>query len=121
MEAKSFHLGDILSVTTGRLLSTDGIGGVYRILNHMTGDNLFTHQLPRAAQECAPALLEQFPALKEVELLPVMDGTTIPAWLEAQAQKYGAWFDVKPLATFAHQDPVQELVDMVGAERVIQV
>lgn len=28
---KLFHIGDILSVTTGKLLSPDGIGGLYSI------------------------------------------------------------------------------------------
>ncbi len=63
---KSFHLGDILSITTGRLVSLRHIDGVYDILNFMTGDNLFTHQLPRASRECAPELKKQFPALAEI-------------------------------------------------------
>lgn len=38
--AKPFNIADVLSITTGRLVSWQGIGGVYTILNHMTGDNL---------------------------------------------------------------------------------
>ncbi|WP_445080300.1 DUF7736 domain-containing protein [Brevibacillus laterosporus] len=51
---KSFHISDILSVTTGKLLSTRRMDGVYDILNHMTGESLLTHQLPRAIRVCAP-------------------------------------------------------------------
>lgn len=54
MTTKTFHIGDILSVTTSRLVSPSHIDGVYSILNWMTCDNLYTHQLPRAADECAP-------------------------------------------------------------------
>mgnify|MGYP003405309659 FL=1 len=61
---KSFKIGAILTVTTGILLCD--VGGLYEILNHLTGDNLFTHQLPRAATWAAPKLLAQFPALQEV-------------------------------------------------------
>ena len=60
---KTFHLGDILSVTTSRLVSPRHIDGVYDILNWMTGDNLFTHQLPRASRECEGPLLAQHPDL----------------------------------------------------------
>ena len=60
---KEFSLGDVLSITTGRLLSDCHMDGVYDILNWMTGDNLFTHQLPRAAEKCEPWLIEQYPQL----------------------------------------------------------
>jgi len=63
---REFHLGDILTITTRKLVSPRGMEGVYGILNYMTNDNLFTHQLQRATKECAPFLLEQFPFLKEV-------------------------------------------------------
>jgi hypothetical protein len=60
---KQFHISDVLSVTTGRLVSTRRIGGVYDVLNFLTGDELYTHQLPRASDECKPWLRTQFPAL----------------------------------------------------------
>lgn len=68
MESKTFPLGTVLSITTGYLLAPNGIGGVYEILNFMTGDNLYTHQLPRVGRECAPYLLKQFPALASPEV-----------------------------------------------------
>lgn len=58
-----FHISDVLSVTTGYLVSTRHIQGVYDILNHMTGENLFTHMLPAASDLCQPRLREQFPDL----------------------------------------------------------
>lgn len=64
-QTKDFHLGDVLSITTGVLVSFRSMEGIYDILNFMTGDDLFTHQLPRATDECKPHLLEQFPELKE--------------------------------------------------------
>ena len=33
--------------------------GIYDILNFLTGDNLYTHQLPRAMRECEPWLRAQ--------------------------------------------------------------
>jgi hypothetical protein len=60
---KEFSLGDVLSITTGRLLSERHMDGVYDILNWMTGDNLYTHQLPRDGKACEPWLIEQYPQL----------------------------------------------------------
>lgn len=50
METKSFHIGDVLSAMTGTLVSPRHIGGVYDVLNWMTGESLMTHQLPRASR-----------------------------------------------------------------------
>jgi hypothetical protein len=64
-----FALRVILTVTTGRLLTKgagpkdNGIGDLYELLNWMTEDNLFTHQLGRAAEECKPVILELYPEL----------------------------------------------------------
>jgi hypothetical protein len=64
-----FALRVILTVTTGRLLTVgagpqdNGIGDLYELLNWMTEDNLFTHQLGRAAEECKPVILELYPEL----------------------------------------------------------
>jgi hypothetical protein len=71
---KSFALADVLSITTRRLVTSRHMEAVYDILNWMTDDNLFTHQLPRAARECGPWLLRWFPELATAtEQLPVLD------------------------------------------------
>ena len=67
-QRKQFHLGDILSVTHDKLLSPRHIKGVYDILNFMTADNLYTHQLPRAADEAKPSLLRQHSFLSGVDV-----------------------------------------------------
>ena len=65
-ETKDFHIGDILSVTTGRLVSPRHIEGVYDILNWMTGESLFTHQLPRVSREAGPVLLAAHPQIRQI-------------------------------------------------------
>ena len=52
-ESKRFHISDILSITTGRLVATRHVEGIYDILGFMTGEELFTHQLPRASSSAA--------------------------------------------------------------------
>jgi hypothetical protein len=139
MQAKEFHLGDVLSITTSRLVSPRHIDGVYDILNFMTGDNLFTLQVPRASDECNPYLVEQFPQLaaaKMASAIAELDNTlksksgkaetekAVTDWLAKQVAKYGEMFAVKPIPTDAHEvkNPIAEAAEMMGGpEKVIVV
>jgi len=67
---KIFPLRDVLTVTTGRLLTKskdgrgNGIENLHDIMDFMLDATLFTHMLPKARESCNPALLEQFPELQ---------------------------------------------------------
>jgi hypothetical protein len=136
--AKEFHLGDILSITHERLVSPRHMGGVYDILNYMTGDDLFTHQLPRACRVCRPILLKQHPRLatpevdfevaKLGEMLQTPSGKADPkalvdGWLFTMTLEYGEMLPVEPLrpADYEHHDPIQEAEETVGKDKVIVV
>ncbi len=112
---RKFHIGDVLSVATGRLVSVRHIDGVYDILGYMTGADLFTHQLPRAARSCAPELLRQHPGLSSVDATSV-NGDNLREWLRSQAEIHGEELEVEPLADYRHMDPLDELAGMVGAK-----
>ena len=118
MKTKKFHLGDVLSITTGRLVSPRQMVGVHDILNFMTGDDLSTHQLPRVGDECKPHLLEQFPQLAEVSAAGV-NGKNCVAWLAKRVAKYGEELEVKPVPRGAHQfkNPIVEAAEMVGGPK----
>ncbi|WPS86442.1 hypothetical protein SMD22_18290 [Brevibacillus halotolerans] len=111
---KLFHISDILSVTTGKLLSTRRMDGVYDILNHMTGESLVTHQLPRAIKICAPFLLQQHPELLVVDADNV-DENNLGAWIDKQLKVYGEFLAVEPLAPGRYQsmDPIEEAKELV--------
>lgn len=121
--SKAFHLGDILSITTHALVSPDHMNGVYNILNHLTGDNLMTHQLPAAADQMTPVLVAQFPELAAIEAPEFADQEHVETWLAEQAAIYGEWHEVTaPTSAFwGEHDAMQEAVDMVGPGRVIAV
>lgn len=127
MQTRQFHLGDVLSITTGRLVSNRHIDGVYDILNFMTGDNLFTYQLPGAGDECKPHLLDQHPGLNTPEMDEALtaldrnlDGVEdkedceqiVRDWLASQVEKYGEMLDVKPILTDEHE--VRNSIDEVS-------
>jgi hypothetical protein len=124
-ETRTFHLGDILSITTGRLVSPRHIDGVYDILNWMTGDNLFTHQLPRACDECEGPLLAQHPDLAAIIPPETFGGDkdAVDRWLAEQVTIYGETREVAPLAAEDHTriDPFTELRMMRPDAEVIVV
>ena len=119
IETKRFHIGDVLSITTGRLVSRDHMDGIYAILNHMTGENLYTHQLGRAMRESKPYVLDQFPELRDAEPPEEFDGKdAVMEWVGEQVGRYGEWFDVRPIPVVARMphDLWQDLEDLM-AER----
>lgn len=121
---KKFHLGDVLSITTGFLVSPRLMSGVYDILNYMTGDNLFTHQLSRASRECAPWLFRQHPQLSGVKVPEKFNGKEdVERWLAEQVKIYGEQIPVKPIPMDDHdrKDPLTEMEEMMGKDRVIVV
>lgn len=115
MTTKQFHLGDILSITHDRLVSPRHIEGVYDILGFMTGETLYTHQLPRAARECKPILLTQHPQLAEIDAENVNAGNW-KEWMAAQVEKYGEALPVAPLPQRDPQydTPVADAIEMMG-------
>lgn len=123
-ETRSFHIGDILSVTTGRLVSPRRIEGVYDILNWMTGESLFTHQLPRACGECEGPLLAQHPDLAGVPVPESFDGAEdVERWLAETVRAYGETREVAPLHEddHTHINPLTELRAMAPHAEIIPV
>lgn len=138
MATRPFATRTILSVTTGRLLTKsegpkdNGIGDMYRLMGWMTGDSPFTHQLGRFAETCKPWLLRWFPEIdkagsaKATELLDSFirdDGAEkgIELWLASLALPETYDVPVIPAGNHIHVDPLEELVGMVGKERVLVV
>lgn len=121
-ESRSFELGDVLSITTGRLVSSRLIDGVYDILNYMTDDDLYTHQLPRASKECRPYLFDQHPQLVNVDATTVT-GENWQTWLDEQKKLYGDSLSVSPIPKDDHTiiDPIIEAEQMVGKDKVISI
>lgn len=127
---KSFSTLAILSVTSGRLLTRpdgdgNGIGQMYDLLGYMTGEQPFTHQLPRFAEECKPHLANQFPELDALtsEIVRRCDAGEVHELCDELEAEFGAEQEVQPIPSGEHvsRNPVGELLDKVGAEKVIVV
>lgn len=57
-QTKTFHVGDVLSAMTGTLVSPTMMTGVDQIMDYLTGESLFTHQLVRAFAKVARQTFE---------------------------------------------------------------
>ncbi len=95
-DMRGFHIGDILTVVTGRSLSPRSTVGVYDILNFLTGNDMATHDLDSVLKECQPHLILQHPQLKEVDTQELGSGNW-RQWLSDQARRYGLILPVKPI------------------------
>ena len=128
VEERCFPLGEILTVTTEKLVARNGMSGVCKILNFVTGDDVYTHQIPRAMRTCKPHLLTQFPQFTQVEV-PHFEGDgesrkgAVSGWLTEQEAEFGTTLSVRPIpaGAYEHVDPVEELQEMVGDRSVIAV
>ena len=92
---KNFHISDILTITDGRLVSFNGVDGVYDILNFMTGDDLFTHQLPRAINICQPVLQKQLPHINFNDWKGDINENNYKDAVNFAGNQYGFYFDVE--------------------------
>jgi len=148
MKTKQFHLGDVLSVITGNLVSLRHVDGLYDILGFMIdAPGLMTHQIPSASLICEPVLKQRYPelvcpemdlAVKDLlrKLVPV-DYTDnakgrksalkiLKQWLSDMMKgKYGVacseYYEVEALekSECKMKDPVAEACEMVGSDKLI--
>jgi hypothetical protein len=126
---REFDLGDVLSVTTGVLLCPvtgsrrHPIDGVYDILNYMTGESLYTHQLPRVCKEAGPIILARHPQLAAVEIPEFKSPDDVPAFVARLREQHGAMFAIPQMNTDQHEriDPLSELAEKVDPSKIIIV
>lgn len=134
---RSFHLGDVLSVTTGRCVSMRGLQGLYKILEFMTGEEVWDVHLALAMPMCKEHLLRQFPQLDSPqmqfalgELILMLGSPTgkenkeslTPGWLSRRMIEYGEELEVESLPrdqTYL-PDPKALAESLVGAEKVVE-
>ena len=104
-----FHLGDILSITTGVLLAKRGMDAVYEIEEFLTGEELTTLALGIVQPKCKASLLKQLPKLQPLdrEVTALCDSfvgisvkekeNRIDAWMADQIKIYGEYFEIEPI------------------------
>lgn len=88
-----FHVGDVLSITTGVLLAPTKMKAVYKILNHMSGRSLLTHELPDEAERMKFKIWELYPTLRNVVVERVTE-KNYKNVIKRLAKDYGKEFEI---------------------------
>lgn len=122
MSTKEFPTEMVLSVVADVLLCE--IGGIYEVLNWMTGESLFTHQLPRVGREAAPAIVAMHPELSTaIAESDQVNGDNWREWLATWKARYGETIAIPLLTIAEHEriDPISELAEKVHPDRIAVV
>lgn len=121
-EAKDFPTDDVLSTVTGYFVSINGISGVYNVLNWMTGESIYTHQISRISKEAAPVILAAHPNLAAAyEEAKLVNQENWRVWRRTWINRYGPTISVPKFTIDQHEriDPLSELVEKVHPDKII--
>lgn len=122
-ETKLFPTAVVLSTVTGRLLCD--IGAIYEVLNWMTGESVYTHQIPRISREAEPVILAAHPQLREAwREAALVNADNWQDWRDRWNLRYGAEIAVPKMGAAEHKaiDPITELQQMApNAEAAVVV
>lgn len=113
-----------MSTVTGILVSENGIGCVYEVLNWMTGESVFTHQISRISREAVPVILALYPDMQiAIDEAEQVNSENWRDWLATWKGRYGDEIAVPVMNIAEHEriDPVSELAEMVPPDRVITI
>jgi hypothetical protein len=109
-----FTVGEILTVMHDRMV-TDSFVGIHKLAEHLAGEPVWTHQLPRVWSESQPWLREQFPDLAAVDIpdSPESDAMSKDdwrTWLTEIERCHGSSRVVQPMPKQDHTsvDPISE-------------
>lgn len=125
-QTKEFTLGDLYTVSSGKLVSPRGIDGLYDTLNFLTGDSVYSHQLGLAHDAVEGPLLKQLPFLGEIEFDLTFDENEsaevrrarVDAWLDIQNHKYGEFHTVHAVPeAWGEHDPMEDMFMLMGGHR----
>lgn len=122
MTTKEFQTSAVLGVVTGSLLGP--IGDIYEVLNWMTGESVFTHQLPRICREAGPVILAMHPTLSEaVSEAEQVTPDNWREWLTKWEDRYGPTIAVPLLNADQHEriDPLSELAEKMHPDRIVVI
>ena len=122
METKDFPTADVLSTVTGVLLAK--IDGVYAVCNWMTGESVYTHQLPRIGREVRRVMIARMPELQQViDERDQVSTDNWESWRDKWVQRYGQTIAVPKFTADEHEriDPLSELAEKVHPDKIVTV
>ena len=123
MTTKQFHISDVLSVSTGALVSNRRMDGIYDIMGHIVGDDgISTIGLAANADVAKKFLEEKMPWVKEVQFPKMAEGLTseergqfVDRFVKEATAKYGEYHDIGQMT---HRPDVSLAVDLNFVSRI---
>ena len=121
-KTKEFPLADVIGAVTGYLLGP--ISGIYEISQFMSGEPIWTHQLPRICREICSVVLTQHPQLSPIIIEAPM--VTCDNWQEMLAgwrQRFGETLPLHPMSLHEHEriDPLSEAAEKIHPDFIFTV
>lgn len=92
--SRIFHLGDVLSVTTSRLLSPRYMDGLYDLIQFLTDEPPNHEQLPALMDACRVYLIRLRPDLQDLDTDELVFENW-RAWLQQQQAISGEWVEIR--------------------------
>lgn len=119
MGKKKFQTLDVVGAVRGVLLGE--MGGIYKVLNFMTTDTLWTNQLGRASTECKPYVFAQHKWIETLDVSSVHDEPTALALVAQIEKEHGKYLWLTPMPQDDHDyiDVVAELKNQGLGDKLI--
>ncbi len=117
-----FKIGTILSITHDRLLCK--IDDVYKILNFMLDDVLYTHQLPRAGRFAKKFIIAQNPQLEEWSILSgKINRENWQEYLQKAKRLFGNFLEIEKVTDglWTYKEPIEELEETIDKDKIVVV
>lgn len=93
---KNFDLDVILTVTSGRLFTN--IENLYDILNYLTNDKIYTHEIPYLMNIAKKYILSKYPQLVNVGRdVAINNWQDIKNFIDEQKKIYGNSIRISPM------------------------
>lgn len=113
-------LGALLSMSTGVLLTE--FPKLHAAIEHLAAGPVWTHQLPDAMDAIHPFLLMQHPWLADIARPGVLRSEQdVRGFLAPLIASHGDEHVLTPVPGGWSRDPLKDLVERMGADRVVPV
>lgn len=117
--SREFPTEVVLSAVTGVLLCR--FSELHELLDHVSGAQLFTHQLPDASRAAMPHIVAQHPQLASYTVPDGVTAEDAESVVAAIHATYGERLPIAPMTGYDPGDPVETLVKKMGGKPVIVV
>lgn len=96
MTKKTFHIGDVLCISTERMVSPRGVVAVYDVLEFLDGVRPYTIQIPRRMYANKQAVAAQLGPLHTAAMATIdqVKALGLDAWLAPLISRFGEYVEI---------------------------